>query len=128
MNFYSYVHFPPLMGKNAPKKWFFSGFWVLFCPILCKKTVFQKSGNRRFQPVEKAVETVENSKNLVFSRGMSSFCLLKTFRHFLSSIFLQKNHFPRYAQRKNYGKKISSQEVYSPRIWNILLYRKRRQK
>ena len=120
--------FPPLRRKNAAKKWFLSGFLMYFLPNLCKKTVLQKSGNRDFQPVEKPVESVENSKNIVFSRGMSNSCLLKTFRHFLSSTFLPKNHFPRYAQRKNDGKKYTSKRVYSPPFWNILLYRKWRLK
>lgn len=62
---------------------------------------FSKKGlDKPFGAVEKAVETVENSKNIVFARGARRNCLLKTFWDFLSSTFYKIIHFQRYAQRE----------------------------
>ena len=56
--------------------------------------------------VEKAVGTVENSKNLVFSRVCRGFALWKTFRDFLSRGNMQKSVFLPYAQKWKIQEKI----------------------
>ena len=54
---------------------------------------------RKVKPVEKLVETVENSKNQAFSRVCSKSPLWKTFAEILSSGNMQKSVFLLYAQK-----------------------------
>ena len=68
--------------------------------------------------VEKAVGTVENSKNLVFSRVRHGFSLWKTFRHFLSRGNMQKSVFLPYAQKRKNQEKITQFFAYQRRIWH----------
>ncbi len=86
--------FPPLDTPKRPQLTILSLFFNIFMQI----DDFQKNRNKLFLPVEKAVETVENSKIRIPSRGIPSPALWETLQDILSSPFLQKNHFPRYAQ------------------------------
>ena len=62
--------------------------------------------------VEKAVGTVENSKNLVFSRVVLGFDLWKTFHNILSRGNMQKIVFLPYAQKRKIQEKSSQFFAY----------------
>ena len=73
IHFFGFLHTDVFFHHQKQKNKKKSDFIDVFDLLLCKKTVLHKKEFARFYPVEKAVETVENSDFKAFARGIGRF-------------------------------------------------------
>lgn len=84
---------------------------MVFDSLYANRRFFKKGLDKLSETVEKYVETVENSKNIVFTRGREKNGLLKTFPLYLVKYFFRNNSFSTICTKQKNRRKIFSPTV-----------------